>query len=87
MDGANGWRTVVADGIKKQPSRLRLALLGVLLDRIARLVGGALHLSLRLLGDLAEEVVCAVGVLEVNTMPGAHIGAVLGEKKAVVERV
>ena len=62
----------------------QVALFDVLLDRVARLLGRDLHLGARLLRDLADEVVGAVGVLEGDVVPPGDGLALLLDEEAEV---
>mmetsp|Transcript_23214 Transcript_23214/g.34623 ORF Transcript_23214/g.34623 Transcript_23214/m.34623 type:complete len:232 (-) Transcript_23214:251-946(-) len=60
-----------------------LSLLDVLGDRVVLLLGGNLHLSLGVLGNLYNHVVCSVLSLEGNVVPGGDYGIVGLETEAV----
>mmetsp|Transcript_4872 Transcript_4872/g.3111 ORF Transcript_4872/g.3111 Transcript_4872/m.3111 type:complete len:232 (-) Transcript_4872:72-767(-) len=60
-----------------------LSLLDVLGDRVVLLLGGNLHLSLGVLGNLYNHVVCSVLSLEGNVVPGGDHGIVGLETEAV----
>jgi hypothetical protein len=65
-----------------------VALLGVLLDRRERLVGGDLHLGAALLGDLDDEVERPVACAQRHVVPRRHLlSPGVDEEHAVVERL
>ena len=72
---------VPVDVVRVEP---QVALLDVLLDRVARLLGRDLHLGARLLGDLADEVEGAVGVLQGDVVPPGDGLALLLDEDAEV---
>jgi hypothetical protein len=82
LPGLGEHAVVPVDVVGVEPD---LALLGVLLDGVAHLVGGQLHLGGRLLGDLAHEVEEAVAQVEGDVVPGGHGGALLLHPDAVLQ--
>jgi hypothetical protein len=65
-----------------------VSLLGVLLDRRERLVGGDLHLGTALLGDLDDEVEHPIGRAQRHVVPRRHLlSPAVDEEHAVVERL
>lgn len=74
LPGLGQHAVVPVDVVRVEPD---LALLGVLLDGVARLISGQLHLGGGLLGDLADKVEEAVAGVQGDVMPGGHQCAVL----------
>ena len=63
------------------------ALLDVLLDRVAHLLGGQLHRGGGLLGDLADTVEEAVAGEQGDVVPGGDRGGALLVEDAVLQRL